>query len=138
MNRIPYAVLVAGLLALATAPSILLAAFGQQKEPTVTKVVTCKVVNPPPPDAQPFTTTLDCGKDFALEFPQWFATFRGESFNVDVLDNGSHRLSTVQPKGSEIRFSPPCPKPKPAEERSYDDARAALQHGPCNPELKPQ
>lgn len=136
MKRVPYAILVAGLLALAT-PSLLLASIDQQKqEPVVRAVAVCKLVNPPPPDAKPFTTTLDCGWDFALEFPQWFAIFRGEEFHVDTLDNGKHQLSKEQPPGSEVIYSPPCPPVK--KDRSYDDARAPLQKAPCNPELTPQ
>jgi len=136
MKRVPYAILVAGLLALATLPSLLLAAIdGKQKEPTVIRVDVCKLVNPPPPDAQPNTATLDCGPEYAVEIPEWFATLRGEEFRVDVLDNGKHRLSATQPEGSEIRLSPPCPPPA---DRTQGYQRPPLQKAPCNPELKPQ
>lgn len=87
-------------------------------------------------------TSLDCGKDdqdeaLVFDFPDWFATFpKGKEFRMDFYSDGKHGLSRVQPEGSEIRYSPPCPK-KSRNDRSYDDARGALQKAPCNPELKP-
>lgn len=137
MKRTPYAVLVTALLALATLPAVGLALMmPADQEPQPTAVALCKLVNPPPPDAKPNTTTLDCGTEFALEFPEWFVTFTGEEFRVDIFANGKHRLSKVQPAGSDVRYSPPCPKKDP-KDHSYDDARAPLNPAPCNPELKP-
>jgi len=133
MKRTPYAILVTALLALATLPAVGLALMmPADQEPQPIAVALCKVVNPPPPDARPNTTTLDCGKDFALEVDEWFATFEGSEFRVDVFKDGKHGFSAKQPDGSFIRYSPPCPKD---DKIGYQ--RPPLQRGPCNPELKP-
>jgi len=136
MKKTPYSLLVIGLLTLATAPSALVAWISpdQKDEPRVTAVTVCKVVNPPPSDAKPNTTTLDCGKQFAWEIPDWYATIIGDEIRVDTLEDGKHRLSKEQPAGSEVRYSPPCPK----QDRTLGYQRPPLQKAPCNPELKPQ
>lgn len=134
MKRTPYAILVTTLLAFITLPALALALIlPAAQEPAPIAVVICKVVNPPPPDAKPNSTTLDCGKEFALEIPEWFATFRGTEFRVDIFANGNHRLSKNQPEGSEVRYTPPCKK----VDRTQGYQRPPLQKAPCNPELPP-
>lgn len=147
--RIPYPVIYTVMLIIATVPAagldyahrqeraaMLSALQQQQPSPTPVKprvviaVTVCTIVDPPPPDAKPETTTLDCGKDFALEVPRTYATFpKGTEFRVDRFDDGGHAFSKEQPDGSVILYAPPCP-------RGYE--RRPLQAPPCNPELRPE
>jgi hypothetical protein len=110
--------------------------------PKVVRLMLCEKIDPPP-DAKSNATTLSCHyqetrklaelEPIVLEIPETFATFIGKNFYLELLSDGSDRFNPKhQPKGSNVRLAPPCPKPTKVE------GNRPTNPGPCNPDLPPQ
>lgn len=142
------------LLVLLLAP-IAVAQADKQPAPKVVRLMLCEKIDPPPQDAKPQTTTLQCDKKMvinntgsnrwngevtpiaaiALEIPDTYATFEGKKFWLELLNDDGNRFNPkLQPKGSVVRLSPPCAK----KTSKLGYRIEPLQQGPCNPELTPQ